>query len=280
MEPITAAVGKNGSGKSLALVERVVLPSLELGRTVLSNMTIFASPDDAHLPSAERKVHPLWRPLMSPADLVNLVDTTVVVDEIQSAFSSRESAKMPTQTVNDLLQLRKDDNVLAWSAPSWMRCDTAIREVTLELILCTGHFGKKIEGKLWRSNRLFRYRYFDAQDFEEFSLASAKSTQVDTLKPMKRTWYWRAAHSAHLMYDTHQHVGTFSHLDEFGTCTTCRGSRPRPKCSCPPRVHALAPAVAAAGGDGGGLTSLNEEPMVEPGGDLSGGASDPTIGRS
>lgn len=245
MEPITAAVGKNGSGKTLALMERIVLPSLALGRPVLSNMVIFASPDDAHLPPQDRERHPLWRPLNSPADLVGIEGTTVVVDEIQSAFSSRESAKMPAQTVNDLLQLRKGDNILAWSAPSWMRCDTTIREVTLEVILCSGHIGKKVPGRLWKNNRLFRYRYFDAFDFEEFSLASVKSDQAGTIKPLKRAWYWRPSHRAHLMYDTYQGVEAFSHLDEYGTCTRCRGSRPRPKCSCPPREE-----MPAGGGDG------------------------------
>ena len=238
--PITAAVGKNGSGKSLALVERVILPSLRLGRPVVSNMRVFRSPDDSHLPADEREPHPLWIPLTTPADLIGLEGATIVVDEIQSAFSSRESSKMPAQTVNDLLQLRKGDNLFAWSAPSWMRCDTTIREVTLELILCSGHLGKKVPGRLWPSNRLFRYRYFDAQDFEEFSVAAAKSEQANTLKPRSRSWYWRENHDAHRLYDTYEAVGAFSHLDEYGTCTTCRGTRRRPACSCPARDSAEA----------------------------------------
>ena len=238
--PITAAVGKNGSGKSLALVERVILPSLALGRPVVSNMRIFASTEDAHLPSDERQVHPLWIPLTTPADLIGLRGATIVVDEIQSAFSSRESSKMPAQTVNDLMQLRKGDNLLAWSAPSWMRCDTTIREVTLELVLCSGHLGKKVEGRLWPSNRLFRWRFFDAQDFEEFSVAAAKSEQKGTLAPRRRKWYWRPGNDAHLLYDTYESVGAFEHLDEFGTCTTCRGTRKRPVCKCPPRDSAEA----------------------------------------
>lgn len=248
-EPITAFYGKNGSGKSLCMVERIILPALAEGRTVLSNMVIFDSPADAHLPSAERLVHPLWQPLTCPADLIELHDTTVAVDEIQSAFSSRESTKMPAQTVNDLLQLRKDNNALAFTAPSWKRADITIREVVLEVVLCTGHFPKRVDGNVWASNRLFRYRFYNGEDFEEFNLASAKSDQAGTIEPAYSKWYRRSKHQAHLMYDTHQHVGTFSHLDDFGHCTTCGGTRKRPACACPPRTATEA-AQSSRSGDG------------------------------
>jgi len=251
---ITAAVGKNGSGKTLALVERVVVPALAEGRPVLSNITVFASTADAHLPPGEREPHRLWIPYRTPAQLLEVEGAAVVIDEIQSAFSSRESSKMPSAVLNALLQLRHRDNVFAWSAPSWKRADTIIREVTIELILCSGHLPKKVPGQLWGDNRLFRLRFFDAEDFEEFSLSSAKSQREDTLRPVRREWYWRPRHDAHQLYDSTEDVKLFEGLDEFGTCIVCHGSRPRPKCSCArggvlPKGGGEAPPVGGASPD-------------------------------
>jgi hypothetical protein len=230
--PITAAVGKNGSGKTLALVERVIIPCMSKGMPVLSNVRVFASPNDRDLPNDEREPHPLWVPLVDPEQLVGPKGMCVVVDEIQSAFSSRESSSMPAAVLNDLMQLRKGDNVIAWSAPSWKRADIVLREVTLELILCSGHRPKMVPDKVWPQNRVMRWRYFDAQDFEEFNVGAAKSSRRDSIRPRSSRWYWRSRHVAQHLYDTYEPVERMSHADEYGVCVRCHGTRRRPACSC------------------------------------------------
>ncbi len=253
--PITGFVGKNGSGKTLAMVERFALPSLDAGIPVLGNLTIFASPDDAHLPAGERVPHPLWVPLSSPWALLDgsLLDTfapmidaglvpapvagrvpscTVLLDEITTAFGSRESLKVPTEVVAKLQQLRKSDSLVGWTGPSWKRADVALREVTKEVVDCRGYSPAPVEGRRWPSNRKFKFASYDAEDFEEFSLTSARSSQQGSLRPRAKERYKREKHRAHLMYSTLETVSMLDPGDEYGTCRQCGGTRRRPPCCC------------------------------------------------
>lgn len=229
---IHAYVGANGSGKTLRAVEELVLPSLAVGRPVLCAPTIFASVEDAHLPREQREVHPLWVPMTSWKQLLGLESTTVLLDEITTAFGARESAKMPFQVAAALQQLRKGDVVLGWTAPSWKRADTILRECTQWVTLCRGFWPEPVEGRRRGANRWFRYRIYDAQAFEEFSVGSATSNRSDSLHPVSSDWYRRKRHRAHLLYDTYEAVPMLDHLDQHGTCLECGGVRSRKKCEC------------------------------------------------
>jgi len=230
---ITAFTGLNGSGKTLAAMVRIIEPSIALGRPILSNTPIFASPDDSDLSWEERELHPLYVPLVSWRQLnARLANTTIFLDEISSMFDSRESSKMPTQLVSRFQQLRKDDNVLCWTAPNWERCDKALRGPTSQVWLCTGHWEKKVDGKMWGQNRVFKWRCYDKTKFEEFSLSQAQSDQKGTLKAEFRIRYRRNKHKTQFLYDTLAPVNLLDHLDQGGTCIDCGGSRPKPKCQC------------------------------------------------
>lgn len=253
---ISAWVGKNGSGKTLAMMEDLVLPALAKGVPVVSTMTVFASADDAVCPGAGcacrsfddggdgtkhyrvRRLHPLWRPLESWRSILHLEGCVLALDEISSAFGARESAKMPFQVAARLQQLRKHRVRVGWTAPSWKRADVVLREVSTTVTECRGRFGKvnrDAGGDEWVENRLFRFSTFDCGDFEEFSLQDATAQRRGgkrSLKPLDARWYWRTRHEAHLLYDTHEPVQLLDHLDEYGTCVECGGSRRRPTCRC------------------------------------------------
>lgn len=249
VNPITAFVGPNGSGKTLAMVEYGVLPRLSRRRIILGNITIFASPDDAHLPAEERRTHPQWRPLKSWRQIDGtMTGVVLLLDEISSMFDSRESGKMPTQITTRLQQLRKKDNCIFWTAPDWDRCDKVLRHVTNNVVLCSGLLPKKVmqewqdpddptapverEAAEWGSARIMRYKRYNRASFDEFRVADANSDKKGSLRSIDRSWYRRERHQAQHMYDTYEQVDLLDHLDQYGTCIDCGGSRRRPACSC------------------------------------------------
>ncbi|MCU1356114.1 MAG: phiB5 08 [Acidimicrobiales bacterium] len=233
MRGIRGYVGKNGSGKSLAAVEQVAVPALERGRPVVSNLTLFASVGDAELPSAEREPHPLWTKLEHPRQIPTLRHCTLVLDDVTSCFSSRESGKIPAAVVTMLQSLRHNGVDCAWTAPSWMRADKILRECTLEVVHCRGMLSQRSKDPdEWPPNRLFRWKTYSAEDFEEFSLSSAQSTQKGSLRAVRSQWYRRSRHDAQHLYDTLETVSMLEHLDEFSNCLECGGTRRRPKCEC------------------------------------------------
>lgn len=232
-ELITAYVGLNGSGKTLCMMETAILPWLRNGGVVLANMPIFASIDDAHLPSEERELHPSVVPLKSWRQIdPGMTRTLVVLDEISSMFDARESGKMPTQLITRFQQLRKNDNAVAWTGPDWDRADKVLRSVTRAVWYSVGYLPEAVEGREWRSNRLFRFRRYSTATFDRFVTAQAESDRADTPRHASQRFYLRKRHEAQLLYDTYASVSLLDHLDEFGTCIECGGTRRRVECSC------------------------------------------------
>lgn len=275
---IHAAVGFNGSGKTLAVVEKYVLPALKSGRAVVGNVRIG--------PSNSVDWHPLARPLESWREVPALRDCVLVLDEITAVLPSRQSSSLPPEFQRILNQLRKRDVELCWTAPNWARADRILREVTTDVIYCRS-FGSDrfvrapgqkrvfpraarydengtydaggelnvLHGKPGarvayprgaRPRRLFRWVTYRADDFEEFSVNAAMK-----LHPKERRFYWRSSHEAHELYDTLQAVSLLDHLDDVGACVICGGKRERPRCRCGPQGRA-----GGAAAEGGGVARL------------------------
>jgi len=233
--PITAFVGLNGSGKTLAMVERLALPAFARGTAVVGNFTI---------------AHPLWRPLGSWRNIEGLRDCVLLLDEITAALPARQSQSLPAELARKLNQLRKVDVVVGWTAPTWARADKMLREVTGAVTVCRGMIpdrwqrdanGDKTERvtSAWKPNRLFRWVTYAGEDFDEFTFSAQKK-----LKPVNRQWYWRPSHETFKMYDTLGQVDLLDHLDHTGTCPVCDGSRTRHRCKCPQALFAPEPATA------------------------------------
>jgi hypothetical protein len=264
---IRGYVGFNGGGKTLCMVEREALPSLKRGREVYANCRI----GDPTIPGH-------WldgaHPLHEPAQLLELSNATVLLDEITSVFPSRQTHSLPPDIQRLLNQFRKRDLTIAWSGPHWMRTDKMLREVTQSVTVCRSFFperyarskrgrilrydrdgvafvnGEPVEGKPgrrvrwpseWRPRTVFRFSTYSASDFEEFSLNT-----TNRVKAVRRQWYWRRAHKAQHSYSTLEEVMLFGHLDEHGLCVRCGGSRPRRKCSCPESQNATEVPTGAA----------------------------------
>lgn len=226
--PIHAYVGPNGSGKSLAAVWDT-MPSLASGRPVLSTVRLLdwlhPGLDADGLPRA----HPLWVPLTEWSQLLEAEHCDVLMDEVTGVASSRESGGMPPAVANLLVQLRRRDVVLRWTAPSWSRADKIIRETSQAVTACLGYWPESHgDGdRLWRRRRLFRWRTYDTADFEEFTVG-----QRDRLNPWVNQWFWGPGSPAFSAYDTLDQVLSIGHVLESGRCAHCGGRRTAPACSC------------------------------------------------
>ena len=247
---ITAFVGANGGGKTAGMIWDT-LPSLRSGRPVLSTVRLldFENPrvcdadplecglDHSGDAPSHMAAHPLWIPFTSWHQLHEAEHCDVLMDEVTGVASSRESHSMPGEVGNRLNQLRRADVVLRWTAPSWRRADTIIRECTQVVVSCRGFFAKTVHApdgepeRMWGERRLFVWQAFDAYAFEDFTAGTR-----DRLKPLGRDRHWGPGSPSFAAYDTYDSVLSIGTVNASGRCMTCGGRRSAPTCRCEPRA--------------------------------------------
>ena len=235
---ILAFVGPNGGGKTLAMIA-LTTPTREGIRWECSN------PDHAHtaagVTSGWRRMlstvpilgaggipHELYDPFSDFQQLVDVEHSDVYMDEVTSVASSRESQRMDARVLNKLMQLRKADVRLFWTAPNWARADKVMREVTQVVIECRGYAPDRSgegDGVLWRPRRLFKWRAFDSVEFEEWSAAKR-----DNLDPLSVFWFKGPGSAAFDAYDTLGAVSVVASITPEDTCTVCEGRIVRHVC--------------------------------------------------
>lgn len=262
--PIHAYVGPNGHGKSLALVHDTIL-SLDAGRPVLSTVRFldFRNPrpcpggdacDDPRshfivrrtatlvdgvvrfgsVPTGEvhRACHPFYVRLSTFGQLLDWRDGDVCLDEVTGVASSRDYSSLPGPILDLLVQLRRRNIALRWSAPNWARADKVIREVTQAVTVCAGSFNKKRPQppdeapRLWFDRRWFVFRTFDAAAYEEW-----EESQSDNIRPEITQRLWRPGLLLNAAYDTLDPVTNIGYA-VLGTCINCGGKRHQHKCGC------------------------------------------------
>lgn len=213
--PIMAYVGPNGGGKSLAMVHDT-LPSLRAGRTVLSTVRL--------LDHRTGQPHAAYVPFTNWDQLLEARDCDVLMDEMVGIAGARESQKLDVRIQNILVQLRRRNVVLRWSAPNWARADKIVREVTQSVTECRGFYsdrslvraGDDNAVQLWAPKRLFNFRTFDTLDFEEWSAGKREK-----LAPSVREWFKGAGSVAFKSYDTMDAVERVISAESDGTCSVC-----------------------------------------------------------
>lgn len=230
--PIRAYVGPNGGGKSLCMVEDV-LPTLRGIRWVCHN------PDHEHtargetegfrrvlstikLVDGEGKPHPLYDPFEDFEQLLHAEHVDVLMDEIVGIANSRDSRSLPSPVQNVLVQLRRRDVTLSWSAPNWARCEKILREVTQLVVECRGYFsghGAAVENsgvQLWAPKRVFKFRAFDTIEFEEWTAGRREKVAA-----LDRQWFKGPGSRAFATYDTLGGVAMVTGGDNDGRCPYC-----------------------------------------------------------
>jgi hypothetical protein len=242
--PILCAAGPNGSGKSLAMV-RLTLPDLDAGRPVLSTVRLldFRNPRPCADPSCSSPshgqpghmaAHPSYVPLTDFRQLLDVEHATVLLDEVTGAADARESHGLPVQVRNLLVQLRRRDVVLRWTAPSFMFADVTIRRVTQAVLFARGFMPVPADGSVWRDRRLFRFDTYDSRDIPRDESSTSPQARLSDagIRPLVREWFWRPGSLVERAYDTRDQVLTLGVHDSGGMCVTCGGRRTVPRCSC------------------------------------------------
>lgn len=213
--PIMAYVGPNGGGKSLAMVKDSIA-SLDRGRPVLSTVRL--------LDSSTGTDHPLYVRFTDWDQLLNARDCDVLMDEMVGIAGARESLKLDVDVQNVLVQLRRRNVVLRWSAPSWTRADKIVREVTQAVTVCTGHYsdrravraGDDGAVQLWAPKRLFNFRTYDTIDFDEWTTA-----KTDKVPSSVSEWFVGPGSRAFASYDTYDAVERVTGMTSDGRCPDC-----------------------------------------------------------
>lgn len=186
-----------------------------------------------------KAAHPLYVRFTSYTQLLEATDMDILMDEVTGIASSRDSMSgMPTQVANMLVQLRRRNVVLRWSAPAWGRADKIIREVSQSVTLTSARMAKRVPPapgeppKLWKQRRLFCAKTYDGQQFDEFDAHRS----ID-LRPVITAYYWGPGSQMFDAYDTYDPVTSLGWATEAGLCGNCGGHRARRKCDCDDHKH-------------------------------------------
>lgn len=187
--------------------------------------------DLGEIVGTHQAAHPLWIPLVDWQQVLDARGLDLLLDEVTGAASSRESQSLPAAIANKLVQLRRNDVIVRWSAPSWARADKIIRECSQAVTFCTGSWSKDVhdEGgqRLFRQRRKFKWKTYDAQLFEDFTLGKRQELSAEIVDH-----HWGPGSPAFSVYDTYDSVLTVGTVSDVGTCYRCGGSRRRQACRC------------------------------------------------
>lgn len=180
--------------------------------------------------------HRLYEKLTDWGQVLHAEHSDLLFDEVTGIANSRASSSMPVQVQTRLDQLRKSDCVLRLTGPAFSRIDVSIRGVCQAITLCRGMFGKRPEGALWRQNRLFWWKTYDALDLEEFTAQKANASnpqaKLHAPRPQTAALFWGPKSRAFLSYDTLGAVSRVGQVLDSGRCAYCGGTRTAPKCAC------------------------------------------------
>jgi hypothetical protein len=231
---IVGVVGANGGGKDL-LIARLAHESLAQGRPLLSNLGIYQ----------DGQPHPGATPLTSLKQLLTW-DGDIWLSEITTVAGSRESSNLPVQVQAKFQQLRKGEGGcrLWWSAPSFQRADTVLREVSQVIVKTRGTLPERaVEGHIWAPRRLFLMKAYDARELVDFNIASTAATAQKhrRLRAMDRDRYWRPGKPHQDLYRTLEAVSVVGFGVLTGTCLDCEGRRSQHACTCPDQARARRP---------------------------------------
>lgn len=252
--PVSAFVGLNGHGKTLMAMELVVKPALDSGRRVISTCKVN---------------HPLYSPLESWRQCMDLTDCVLFLDEVSALLPARNAMSAPAGLISMIKQMRKREVEVCWTSPTWADADKALRGVTQSVTVCRGFLGDKYvrtddippwynlygvrkldsvgrpirHQKRWPSNTVFRAKTYAAVGFEEFS-----NYAVRDVRPLERMWYVASWHKTRWLYDTYGGVDLLDAVDDVGACIHCGGYRKRRMCTCSLTTRSIGATMEPDGG--------------------------------
>lgn len=256
-QPIHMYVGRNGSGKSLAMVYDTI-PDLEAGKQILSTVRLidYTNPrdcdddtcrDDRHGLPGHQAAHPLWVPFTDWPQLLEFRNGVVLMDEIVGVADSAESASIPSAVRKKFQELRRHEVQLRITGLNWIRAHKRIREAVRAVTRCESFlpvtaYDDAGEELVWRPRRLAVWRTYDAKSLPVDDHTDAAYDHADLLV---KTRHWIPTSPATAVYDTLSGVTSVGEISDAGMCPYCYGTRQKLPCTCADYVERKAAAAPA-----------------------------------
>jgi hypothetical protein len=243
--PIHMYVGRNGSGKTLAMVYDT-LPDLDAGRPVLSTVRLLdyrnSRPcddkncaDSWHGTVGHMAAHPSYIPFTDWPQLLGFEGGAVLMDEVTGVADSFEAAAMPVAIANKLAQLRRDECMVRVTALNWIRANKRLREAVGAVTRCQSFMPYNVnsgldgEDRIWRPRKLAVWKTYDAQSLPVDDHTESAYDKGDLLVKGR---HWIPDSPAIDAYDTYAPVLVVGTVNDAGRCAHCGGARRAPECSC------------------------------------------------
>lgn len=232
-------IGSNGNFKTWAMV-RDTLPSLVLGRRVLSTVTIL-DPESGN-------PHPLFVPFTSWSQLGSIEHHDILLDEITGIMDSREQG-MPRPVRRLMPQMRRNDNRVAWTGIDWDNSDRRLRQLSLAVTKCRGHFANWRQvraeqranpevSRLWAPNRLAWLTTYDSSSLMQsedskqlnWELGGRSDIRARRAKVLVREAVWAPRNITFRCYNTLDAVSSVDSLCVHGLELPKPGLCKNPEC--------------------------------------------------
>jgi len=158
-------------------------------------------------------------------ELMRVRDADILLDEVVSLASGRETMGLPHDVLAWMGSLRHINSTVTWTSPGWNDADVKLRQVTQVLFQVIPFIrGKRRDGELWRPTLVAKIRTFDM---------TGRSGEGPTDKERSRAVAFVRLRGCKAFgtYDTFAQV---SQLSEYGKpCPVCGGKIVRPVCKNP-----------------------------------------------
>lgn len=236
--------GPNGSGKTACMVYDT-LPTLdgikwvcrvpdhahtlrgeyEGERYVLANLDLF-DPETGEL-------HPRAVRLTNWKQVLEAEHCDILFDEVMGVASARDNAGLPGEVAMLLQKLRHFDITLRVTSPRFGAAHIDLRSVVKAVTSCRGYFPDRSDKNLvWAPNRLFNWRTFSTEDFEDQAPSAAQRDRNKGPRAKIVAWVWGPGSKMFAAYDTLGVVSVLAKTTPSGTCSNCGNRRPIPRCEC------------------------------------------------
>jgi len=143
-------------------------------------------------------------------DLMLLRDCVLLVDEVTAVASSRQFASLTPEALLFFQTLRHSNIGLYWTAPTYDRCDLALRSLTLRWVHLSALIATVPKGGIWRNTHV------------SFVRSGIPTEGVDGAKMLGGfpSLYLPARH--HAVYDSFADVDLFTRTQKFPSrCPEC-----------------------------------------------------------
>lgn len=143
-------------------------------------------------------------------DLLKLRDCILLVDEVTAVASSRQFASLTPEALLFFQTLRHSNIGLIWTAPTFDRCDLALRSLTLYWIHLSPLITSRPKGGIWQNTHV---------SFKRGGRPIEGLDGPTMLAPMPG-FYMPARH--HAVYDSYADVDLFTRTQKFpNKCPQC-----------------------------------------------------------